>query len=192
VVANPPCHHPSSPSSRGCCSACPALPCSTCDSPHKQRLVGVVPELGLLFDCGVAFVCASPPSPPLPSSCCAVVTWLLAPAIHTSSGLQGWGQVLGCHLFMPPSPPLPIVMPWCGDMAVSTHNPPHEQWLAGLGQVLGCCLWCGVHSCLPPSLPSCHSTHDPPHEQLLMGLGAGGASSVVVYHLKVKEIPLVI
>jgi hypothetical protein len=65
--------------------------------------MGVVQGLGLLFDCGVAFMHASPSSPPLPSSCCAVVMWLLAPAINASSGSQGQGQVLGCHSFMPPS-----------------------------------------------------------------------------------------
>jgi hypothetical protein len=153
--------------------------------------MGVVQGLGLLFDHGVAFVRASPPSPPLPLSCCAVVMWLLAPVIHVSSGLQGWGWVLGCHSFVPPSSPLPVIVLWCGDVAISTCDPPHKQWLAGLGQMLGCRSWHGIRSCLPPSLPSCHSICDPPHEQLLMGLGAGGVLSVVVYHLKVKEIQLV-
>jgi hypothetical protein len=158
VVADPPCCHPSPPPPRSCRSACPALPCSTCDSPHKQRLMGVVQGLGLLFDRGMAFVCASPPSPPLPLSCCAVVMWPLAPMIHASSGSQGWGQVLGCRLFMPtfPSPPLSVVAPWWGDVAISTCNPPHEQWLTGLGQVLGCRSWCGVHGVV-----FIHASHPP-------------------------------
>jgi hypothetical protein len=67
--------------------------------------------------------------------------WPLAPTIHpASSGSQGWGQVLGCHLFMPPSPPLPVVAPWCGDVAVSTCDPCEQGW-----RVLGCHSWCGVH-----------------------------------------------
>jgi hypothetical protein len=73
------------------------------------------------------------------------VMWPLAPTIHpTSSGLQGWGRVLGCcslhgiHCvaFVRASSP-PLLSPSC-DMAVSTRDPPREQWLAGLGQVLGC------------------------------------------------------
>jgi hypothetical protein len=99
--------------------------------------------LGCCSFCGVhcvAFIALRsflhpPPSPPRH------VTWPLAPTIHpASSGSQGWGRVLGCRSFRSvhscilSSPPLPS--PSC-DVAVSTCDPPCEQWLAGLGWVLG-------------------------------------------------------
>jgi hypothetical protein len=99
----------------------------------------------------------SPPSPSLPfPPLPVVVMWPLAPTIHpASSGSQGWGWVLGCHLFvcasLPslPFPPLPSPA-CCHDVAVSTYDPPHEQWLAGLGVGAGLSF---VHAFLP-SLPS--------------------------------------
>jgi hypothetical protein len=97
--------HPASSGSQawgqvlGCCLACSALPCSICDSPHEQRLIGVVQGLGLVFVCaGLSFTLPSPasalPCPPLTvvTPWC-VMTWLLAPVIHpASSGLQQGGR----------------------------------------------------------------------------------------------------
>ena len=42
------------------------------------------------------------------------------------------------------------------DVAISTRDPPHEQWLAGLGQVLG-----------RSSSSTLHAPHFHPREQLL-------------------------
>jgi hypothetical protein len=92
-----------------------------------------------------------------------------------------------------------------GDMAVSTCDPPCEQWLASMGAGAGLLFslpcpplppdhcravvwWCGVVFVPPlPSPPRHHtvavSTHNPPCEQWLAGLGAGagGCHSVVVW-----------
>jgi hypothetical protein len=110
---------------------------STRDPPCEQWPAGLGAGAGL---CGVLSCIL--PSPHRRA------TWPLAPTIHpVSSGLQGSGQVLGCHLFRGVHcvvfvawhsflhPPLPSLS--C-DVAVSTHDPPCKQWLAGLGQVLGC------------------------------------------------------
>jgi hypothetical protein len=102
----------------------------------------------------------------------------LAPTIHpASSGSQGWGQVLGGCSFVPPSPPLPVVTPWCGDMAISTHDPPHEQWLTGLGAGAGLSfvvwrLWHCVHVHVSLS-PSPSPSPSPPCKQLLTAVGRG-------------------
>jgi len=103
-----------------------------------------------------------------------------------------------------PCPPLSFVL--AGDMAISTHAPPCEQWLASMGAGAGLSFglpfpasalpcppcWVVVHCVVfqiraigagaGPSSPlclltsCCLSTRDPPHEQLLMRLGAGGVS----------------
>jgi hypothetical protein len=81
----------------GCCSACSALPCSTCDSPHEQRLVGMVQGLGLVFiHAGLSFALPSPasalPCPPLTVIVpWCVMTWPLAPVIHPVSSGSQWG-----------------------------------------------------------------------------------------------------
>jgi hypothetical protein len=84
----------------GCHSACSALLCSTCNSPHEQRLVGMVQGLGLVFiHAGLSFALPSPASA-LPCPALTVIVpwcvmmWLLAPMIHpVSSGSQQGG---GC------------------------------------------------------------------------------------------------
>jgi hypothetical protein len=81
-----------------------------------------------------------------------MVTWPVAPVIHpASSGSQQWGWVLGfagggwwvvgccCVVIRSSNLPSPGRRSpvWCGDKAVSTHEPPHEQWLAGVGAGAG-------------------------------------------------------
>jgi Na+-transporting NADH:ubiquinone oxidoreductase subunit NqrD len=84
----------------------------------------------------------------------------------------------------------------CGDVAVSTRDPPCEQWLAGLGAGAGFpfVAWClFVLQPFPPSpsltiiMPWCGdvaiSTCDPPCKQWLAGLGAGAGFLFVAWHL---------
>lgn len=94
-------------------------------------------------------------SPSLPSS-------IIPPVIHpTSSGLQCWGQVLGCHLFcgvhscILPSPPCHVM--WL--LAPTIH--PVSSGLQGWGQVLGHLSFCGVHCMVfvPASSPLLPSPH---------------------------------
>jgi len=66
---------------------------------------------------------------------------LLAPVIHpTSSGSQGWGQVLGCSLCG-----IVVMWSWSHPCHSSSCYPPYEQWLTavawvGVGVLSGCCL----------------------------------------------------
>jgi hypothetical protein len=151
--------------------------------------------------------CSNSPLPPLPSpsSRHGVVTWPLAPAIPpASSGSQGWGQVLGFHSLHgvrlcsnPPHPPHTHVITWCGEVAISTRNPPCKQWLAGLGVGAGLPFVAWRSFMLQPSPPSppltvvmpwcgdvAVSTCDLPCKQWLTGLGVGAGSSFIAWCLR--------
>jgi hypothetical protein len=125
----------------------PPPPRSTRDPPHEQLLV----RLGVG---GVSFVASSSPlsafsrrSLSLPSPCStphpSCEQWLAA---------EEWGSRwwLGVGRFTLVSP---IVG---GDVAVSTRDPPREQWLAGLGAGAGSS-FVAWHSFVPPSPPHCHT-----------------------------------
>jgi hypothetical protein len=137
---------------------------STRDPPHEQWLEGlgqvVCCPLSVVRCCllsFVVFVCLRL----MFVVCC--LRSSLAPVFHpASSGSQGWGRVLGCCS-------LRRVRPWwfrrlagsivvagdvaaCCDVAISTCDPPCEQWLAGLGAGAGLSLplWLSFH---PRSTP---------------------------------------
>jgi hypothetical protein len=124
-------------------------PCSSFPVPPRPRsllwfpsVVGGAPSF--IVGCPSSFVHCGPPHSSwvvLPLFVIPghhrVMLWLLAPMIHpASSGLWGWGWVLGRS----------VVMGWHGGVAaaneinIGTHHPPREQGLAAV-VVGGCHCW---------------------------------------------------
>ena len=107
-------------------------PCS-----HYSVLV-IHPLRGL---CSAPSSCSIPSRNPWPCPTGPIIPVPAAPCFHPTSSCL-WRQ-LGCccagsHHHQSSSPPLTIVItsPCCHLhplLAAGVHNPPHEQWLAGLG-----------------------------------------------------------